>query len=91
MDLTGMVIPMSPEDADQAEREMARCFMEEYALLGYDDDSILALFRDPFYQFPHRLYRQKGEAVITRWLRETRTPAPETARVLEEVHHGKSL
>ncbi len=44
---------------------MARCLIEEYALLGLDDQEILELFRQPTYQ-THGLYKERGE----RWVRE---------------------
>jgi len=39
---------------------MARCIIEEYALMGLKEDEILELFRQPIYQ-THALYRQRGE------------------------------
>jgi len=44
---------------------MARCIIEEYALMGMDEDEILELFRQPIYQ-THGLYRERGEP----WVRE---------------------
>ena len=44
---------------------MARCIVEEYALLGLGDEEILELFRQPIYQ-THGLYRERGES----WVRE---------------------
>lgn len=66
MALTGAVMALSGPEAESAEREMAATFVEEFALLGYGDDALLALFKDPFYGFPHRVYRARGEA----WVRE---------------------
>ncbi len=43
---------------------MARAFVEEYALAGMGPERILSLFRMPFYQGAHRLYRQMGENAI---------------------------
>jgi len=39
---------------------MARCIIEEYALIGLNESEILELFRQPIYQ-THALYRQHGE------------------------------
>lgn len=64
--LTGAVLALSGPEAERAEREMAATFAEEYALLGYDDARLLALFTDPFYRFPHQVYRARGEA----WVRD---------------------
>ena len=44
---------------------MARCIVEEYGLMGMDEDEILELFRQPIYQ-THGLYRERGEP----WVRE---------------------
>ncbi len=46
---------------DEALTEMACCFVEEFARLGYHAEKIMRLFRDPFYQGPHAVYRAKGE------------------------------
>lgn len=64
--LTGAVLALDPAEGAEAERRMAATFIEEYARLGYDDPALLALFRDPFYRFPHAVYRERGEA----WVRE---------------------
>lgn len=51
-----------------AEREdvayMGRCFVEEFARLGYRQNALLAFFRNPFYQGPHMVYRQLGEGFV---------------------------
>ena len=53
-------------------RLMATCLVEEYLLMGYGDEELLALFRDPFYQGIHHLYRQYGEAGIRALIAEVR-------------------
>jgi hypothetical protein len=32
---------------------MGRCFVEEFARMGYRQNALMALFRTPFYQGPH--------------------------------------
>ena len=63
-ELTGMVIPMSPEKARRSEEAMAACFIEEYLMLGYDALAILELFRDPFYQATHAVLHARGEEYV---------------------------
>ena len=43
---------------------LARCFVEEYAALGYDGEQILELFRQPQYVGVHPVYRAKGEETV---------------------------
>jgi hypothetical protein len=43
---------------------MARCFIEEYRMMGWDARRILALFRNPFFRGPHAVYQAKGEAYV---------------------------
>ncbi len=47
--------PLAPiaQRAPGAPRHMATCLIEEYLLMGYGDEAVLALFRDPFYQGIH--------------------------------------
>jgi hypothetical protein len=44
---------------------MARCIIEEYAMLGLSEEELFKLFSEPYYQ-THRVYRAYGEA----WVRE---------------------
>jgi len=45
-------------------REMARCFIEEYALMGWPRDRIARLFEQPRYAGAHAIYEERGEAFI---------------------------
>lgn len=45
---------------------MAECFAEEFANMGYSQEALLALFRNPFYQGPHLAYQRRGEE----WVRQ---------------------
>jgi hypothetical protein len=56
---------MVMEQQDDLER-MAECWVEEFARMGYSEDALVALFRNPFYQGPHLAWQQKGEP----WVRE---------------------
>jgi hypothetical protein len=44
--------------------EMGRTFIDEFFRMGWPADEILRLFRDPFYQAAHAVYRRRGEAAI---------------------------
>ena len=57
MELTGVAVP---GDA----RHMAACLVEEYLLMGFTDDDVLALFRSPEYGAVHGLYETFGEPYI---------------------------
>ena len=43
---------------------LVRCFIEEYAAMGYDGEQILELFRQPQYVGVHPVYRAKGEEAV---------------------------
>jgi hypothetical protein len=45
---------------------LARCFIEEYAAIGFDGGQILALFRRPEYVAVHAYYRLRGEEAVVR-------------------------
>ena len=51
-------------DPDAAADEMARCLVEEYLRDGWDEEQLLALFRNPFYQALHMIYRTRGEEAV---------------------------
>lgn len=58
MELVGVELPEGDLN------EMAECFLEELIRDGWDDESLLRLFSDPFYRFPYRIYQEKGEAYV---------------------------
>lgn len=62
MEFVGVELP-TPTGYD-AFGEMARAFIVEYALMGFSRERILQLFRDPFYQGLHAVYRCRGEDYI---------------------------
>ena len=62
MVLVGVGLERGPDD--QALTEMAWCFAEEYARMGWSGERILRLFRNPFYRGPHRILRLKGEQFV---------------------------
>ncbi|NOT01443.1 MAG: hypothetical protein HOP29_12530 [Phycisphaerales bacterium] len=56
-------VAVETED-DSAMREMAECFVEEYARLGCDAIRIMRIFQTPGYAGPYMAYRALGEAAI---------------------------
>ncbi len=64
LDLVGTMVPGGDLD------ELTRCFIEEYAAMGYDGERILTLFRSPEYLAVHPIYRQKGHAAVRRLIDE---------------------
>jgi hypothetical protein len=58
--LVGVSLPGDEETT----REMAIAFAEEFALLGFGEESLLDVFRRPDYQGAHKAYLLLGEAEI---------------------------
>ena len=52
--------------------EMARCFVEEYIQLGFDDETLWNLFRTPFFAGMHQILEQRGEAWVSALIRDCR-------------------
>lgn len=48
-----------------ADRETARCLIEEYALTGFAASEIRALFASPAYTMPHAIYRRRGAEFVS--------------------------
>ena len=61
-EMVGVALP--EEMDDEALVEMACCFVEEFARMGYGAEKILRIFREPFYQGPYSVYRAKGEEFV---------------------------
>ncbi len=62
MALVGVSLERGPDDG--ALTEMAWCFVEEYARMGWSGDRIMRLFQNPFYRGPHQILRMKGEDFV---------------------------
>ncbi len=60
--LVGVVLERGPDEG--ALTEMAWCFVEEFARMGWSGERILRLFRNPFYRGPHQILRRKGEDFV---------------------------
>ncbi len=62
LELVGVQMKEGPDDHDLA--EMAGCFIEEYARMGWNGERILKLFRNPFYRGPYQILRARGEEFV---------------------------
>jgi len=56
--------------------EMAECFVEEFARMGYGADAIFDLFREPFYRGPHSIYLARGEEYVRDLIAATTGESP---------------
>ncbi len=55
MELVGMRLPQGNIE------HMARCLIEEYMLLGWNEQQLLKLFTQPKFQATYRICQDKGE------------------------------
>ena len=58
MELIGQMFPVESEE--ESDREMARCFAEEYALMGFSAVDVGRLFESPVYAAPHAILERRG-------------------------------
>lgn len=62
-ELVGVSRP--PGMSVDADRETARCLIEEYALTGFAASEIRDLFASPAYTMPHAIYRRRGAEFVS--------------------------
>lgn len=55
MELIGVALPGGDME------EAAAVLVEEFVRMGFDDEQLLHLFKNPFYTKTHQIYQQKGE------------------------------
>jgi hypothetical protein len=60
MELVGMVMPGGHGMLEA----MADAIIEEYVLLGWEEQRLMTLFNNPLFLATHRIYRQKGEDYV---------------------------
>jgi hypothetical protein len=65
-ELVGVVLPAGEE----AMRDMAYVFAEEFARMGQGAEGILGLFQNPFYAGAHQAYRALGADAVRAIVRE---------------------
>ena len=51
-------------------RDMALCFAEEFVREGWAKERLLQMFKNPFYQGPHLVWKQKGDEFIRQVIQE---------------------
>jgi hypothetical protein len=66
-----MLIGMEVPGDENSAIEMAYVFAEEFARLGFSEERVLSLFRQPYYAGSHRALRLLGEDKIKAIIRET--------------------
>ena len=75
MTLHGVLLDADEPPPREAIREMAACFVDEYARLGFDRERILRMFTTKGYAGPNMAYERLGETevcglvddVLARW------------------------
>lgn len=67
MALVGVRLERDPDD--EALAEMARCFVEEFARMGWSGERIMRMFRNPLFRGPHQVLRAKGEGFVRELIR----------------------
>jgi hypothetical protein len=65
-----MLVGVVLSSGEEATREMAYVFAEEFARMGFDAQGITDLFRDPFYAGAHQVYRALGAEAVGEIVRE---------------------
>jgi hypothetical protein len=53
-----------------ASLETAMVFAEEFARMGFDEEKLMGVFRNPFYAGAHQAYRALGEEKVAGIVRE---------------------
>lgn len=71
-ELVGVRCPVAP--GVDADRELARSFVEEYALLGWTPAHVRMLFETPRFAGAHDIRRRRGEALVDQVLTEVYGP-----------------
>ncbi|MCC6980560.1 MAG: hypothetical protein IT343_19735 [Candidatus Melainabacteria bacterium] len=44
--------------------EMAAGLVDEFIMMGFDEESLWLLFQNPFYRSTHAIFQAKGEAYV---------------------------
>ena len=70
MTLHGVVLDTAAPPLE-AMREMAECFVEEYARMGFEPQRILRMFQTRGYAGPYMAYEELGETAIRTLIDET--------------------
>ncbi len=69
--MTLVSIPM-PEGDRGNQRCMARCLAEEYIRMGFSEEELLSMFRNPFYSILHGVHLSLGDEAVRNAIAEAR-------------------
>jgi hypothetical protein len=72
-ELIGVSVPLAP--GVDADRELARAFVEEFALSGWSPARIAQLFAEPTNGKAHEIWQRRGAALIDEVIGEVFGPA----------------
>lgn len=53
-----------PGQSEAQLRDMALCFAEEFVREGYSEERLMRMFKNPFYQGPYLVWKQKGDDYV---------------------------
>lgn len=53
-----------PNQTEEQLRDMALCFAEEFVREGWSEDRLFKMFKNPFYQGPYMVWKQKGDEYV---------------------------
>ncbi|MCA9404997.1 MAG: hypothetical protein KC684_00535 [Candidatus Omnitrophica bacterium] len=53
-----------PNQTEEQLRDMALCFAEEFVREGWSEEKLVKMFKNPFYQGPYMVWKQKGDAYV---------------------------
>lgn len=72
--LTFTAVGYPVDDQEAADRAMARCFIEEFALMGWSAERVRGLFRSGSFAGTHGILERQGETFVDTLVAETFVP-----------------
>ena len=58
------MVAVTVSTAEDTTEEMARTFVEEFALMGFTAGRVMRLFKNPYYAGAHMVYQSRGEEFV---------------------------
>lgn len=68
MEMVAVALPAIP--GEDAVVEMARVFVEEFALMGYTPERIMRLFKSPVYAGMYMVYHDRGDEFVRQLIQQ---------------------
>ncbi len=59
-----------PNQSEEQLRDMALCLAEEFIREGFSEEKLLNMFKNPFYQGPYLVWKQKGDDFVRAVIQE---------------------